>query len=112
MITATELYLYLRECVETATVEHRTRQTPGLWPLKKHDKGEYILLTPGHTLNLPPAPLLDEKNNPYRGLQSYDEEHAAVFFGRSRFVSSLAERVKVQRLTIVLARLEPGNRAL
>ncbi|MFM7166450.1 MAG: caspase family protein, partial [Planctomycetaceae bacterium] len=109
VITATELYLYLRECVETATVEHRTRQTPGLWPLKKHDKGEYILLTPGHTLNLPPAPLLDENNNPYRGLQSYDEEHAALFFGRSRFVTSLLQRVKVQPLTIVLGASGTGK---
>lgn len=109
VITATELYLYLRECVESATVEHRTRQTPGLWPLKKHDKGEYILLTPGHTLNLPPAPLLDEKNNPYRGLQSYDEEHAAMFFGRSRFVTSLSQRVKIQALTIVLGASGTGK---
>jgi hypothetical protein len=30
VITATELYMYLRECVETATEEHSTRQTPGL----------------------------------------------------------------------------------
>ena len=78
VITATELYLYLRESVETATVEQRMRQTPGLWPLKKHDKGEYILLAPGQEQNLPPAPELNYSNNPYRGLQSFDEEHMAT----------------------------------
>ena len=78
VITATELYLHLRKSVETATVEQRMRQTPGLWPLKKHDKGEYILLAPGQEQNLPPAPELNYSNNPYRGLQSFDEEHMAT----------------------------------
>ena len=64
MITATELYLYLRECVEVGAEADGHCQTPGLWPLKKHDKGEYIHLVPGHALNLPPAPELDEANNP------------------------------------------------
>ncbi|QIR35868.1 caspase family protein [Tolypothrix sp. PCC 7910] len=76
VITATELYLYLRDRIEPATEKYQRRQTPGIWPLKKHDKGEYIFLAPGHPLNLPPAPSLDESQNPYRGLQSFDEEHS------------------------------------
>jgi hypothetical protein len=48
VITATELYLYLRECVESGAEGSGHRQTPGLWPLKKHDKGEFIHLVPGH----------------------------------------------------------------
>lgn len=39
VITATELYLYLRDHVEVATDAHSLRQTPGIYPLKKHDKG-------------------------------------------------------------------------
>ena len=39
VITATELYLYLRDHVETASNES---QTPGIWTLSKHDTGEYI----------------------------------------------------------------------
>ena len=49
VITATELYQYLRDAVETASNPHQ-RQTPGIWPLKKHDKGEYIFLSPKHPL--------------------------------------------------------------
>jgi hypothetical protein len=60
VITATDLYVYLRDRVEIATEARAIRQTPGIHPLNKHDKGEYIFLTPGHALNLPPAPPLDE----------------------------------------------------
>ncbi|QDV37460.1 caspase family protein [Tautonia plasticadhaerens] len=102
VITATELYLYLRDCVEVGAEGDGHRQTPGLWPLKRHDKGEFIHLVPGHELDLPPAPELDEKNNPYRGLRSYDEVHAPLFFGRSRFVEVLARRVVAQPMTVVL----------
>jgi hypothetical protein len=109
VITATELYLYLRECVEVGAEADGHRQTPGLWPLKRHDKGEFIHLVPGHELNLPPAPELNEANNPYRGLQSYDEEHAPLFFGRSKFVATLAERVRAQSLTIVLGASGTGK---
>ncbi|HKI17952.1 MAG TPA: hypothetical protein VKA15_08725, partial [Isosphaeraceae bacterium] len=109
VITATELYLYLRGCVEDGAEGDGYRQTPGLWPLKRHDKGEYIHLVPGHELNLPLAPELNEANNPYRGLQSYDEEHAPVFFGRSQFVKKLAERVAEQPLTIVLGASGTGK---
>jgi WD40 repeat protein len=109
VITATELYLYLRGCVEDEAEGDGHLQTPGLWPLKRHDKGEYIHLVPGHELNLPPAPELSEANNPWRGLKSYDVEQAPVFFGRSEFVRKLAERVVVQPLTIVLGASGTGK---
>ncbi|MCI5137760.1 MAG: caspase family protein, partial [Candidatus Electrothrix sp. AR1] len=56
VITATELYLYLRDEVEVPAEELAAhRQTPGLWPLNRHEHGEFIFLVPGHELNLPPA---------------------------------------------------------
>ena len=109
VITATELYLFLRDCVELGAEAGGHRQTPGLWPLKKHDKGEYIHLVPGHALNLPSAPVLNEVNNPWRGLQSYDEEHAHLFFGRSAFVSTLADRVRAHAWTVVLGASGTGK---
>jgi len=109
VITATELYLYLRECVETVTDQQQARQTPGLWPLKKHDKGEYILLAPGHELNLPPAPELNYCNNPYRGLQSFEEEHRRLFFGRERVINKLYSLVTKNALTIVLGASGTGK---
>ncbi len=112
VITATELYLYLRDRVEIVTEAQAIRQTPGIHPLKKHDKGEYIFLTPGHELNLPPAPPLDESQNPYRGLQSFEEEHSELFFGRTELVEKLKKIVKTHPLTVVLGASGSGKSSL
>ncbi|MBD2165554.1 caspase family protein [Calothrix membranacea FACHB-236] len=112
VITATELYLYLRDRIEPATEKYQRRQTPGIWPLKKHDKGEYIFLTPGHPLNLPPAPPLNESQNPYRGLQSFDEEHSHLFFGRQGLTEQLYQQISTQPLTVVLGASGTGKSSL
>lgn len=93
VITATELYLYLRDSVETATENLQKRQTPEIGPLRNHGKGEYFFLTPGHELNLPPAPELNRENNPYRGLESFDQSHKDLFFGRDQDVQHLLKRL-------------------
>ncbi|MBW4629330.1 MAG: caspase family protein [Brasilonema octagenarum HA4186-MV1] len=112
VITATELYLYLRDRVELATQGNCLRQTPGIWPLNKHDKGEYIFLTPGHPLNLPPAPPLDESKNPYRGLQPFEEKHSSLFFGRTALVEKLHKFVTTNPLTVVLGASGSGKSSL
>ncbi|MBE9119110.1 caspase family protein [Lusitaniella coriacea LEGE 07157] len=112
VITATELYLYLRDRVELLTEDRRQRQTPGLWALDKHDKGEYIFLTPGHELNLPPAPPLDVTQNPYRGLESFDEDSAHLFFGRSATIENLYPFVREHPLTVVLGASGSGKSSL
>ena len=99
VITATELYLYLREQVEVqAEAQASHEQTPGLWPLNKHRKGEFIFLVPGHPLNLPPAPDLTDEANPYRGLKSYDQKHSPLFFGREDEIEELVALVDAAAL--------------
>jgi hypothetical protein len=113
VITATELYLYLREQVEVqaeAQVGHQ--QTPGLWPLNKHRKGEFIFLAPGHALNLPPAPELTGEANPYRGLKSYDQRHTQLFFGREDEICELAALVDRQPFVAVLGASGTGKSSL
>ncbi|MEZ4426399.1 MAG: caspase family protein [Nannocystaceae bacterium] len=90
VITATELYLYVRDEVETGP---GALQTPGLWPLRKHGRGEFIFEVPGETPRLIPDPVLDASTNPWRGLSAYGEEEAALLFGRRRVVEALRERV-------------------
>jgi Caspase domain len=99
IITATELYLYLREQVElpTLAVNMRLRQTPAIFTMPKHDKGEFIFFAPHHRLNLPPIP----KSNPFKGLQSFNETDKELFYGRDRVIKQLLDRVMGQSLTVV-----------
>jgi WD40 repeat protein/GTPase SAR1 family protein len=112
VITASELYLYLRDRVEIATEARAIRQTPGIHCLNKHDKGEYIFLTPGHALNLPPAPPLDVSKNPYRGLLPFEEKHSKLFFGRTELIKKLQDFVKTHPLTLVLGASGSGKSSL
>ena len=113
VITATELYLYLREQVEVqAEAQANHEQTPGLWPLNKHRKGEFIFLVPGHPLNLPAADTLTEQNNPYLGLKSYDQQHSPLFFGREDEIQELAQRVDQQPFLAVLGASGTGKSSL
>ena len=99
MITATEVYAYVRDRVEPETIDagQSKRQTPGFFPLSKHDKGEFIFLHPRHRLNLPPIPA----RSPYKGLQSFDESDRSLFYGRDRAIRELQARCDAVRLLVV-----------
>jgi len=115
IITATELYSYLRDQVEIFTEKHYKRQTPGLCPLKKHDKGEFIFLLPNFDRDkLEDAPPLNLENNPYRGLQSYDEKDSHLFFGRENLIEKLYQKAVAnkQALTLVLGVSGTGKSSL
>ncbi len=117
VITATELSMFLRERVELESLKLdtgalRQRQTPGLWMLNKHRGGEYLFLVPNHPLNLPPAPQLSQDDNPYRGLNPYEERHREVFFGREQAIEELVVKVVEQPLTAVLGASGTGKSSL
>ncbi|WP_338413274.1 caspase family protein [uncultured Sphaerotilus sp.] len=99
VITATELYAYVRDRVEPATLAsgQRQRQTPGFFPLQKHDKGEFIFLDPDNILNLPPIP----RRSPYMGLASFNEDDRLLFYGRDRVIEDLRARSESCRLLVV-----------
>ncbi len=99
VITATEVYAFVRDRVEPETIDagQAKRQTPGFFPLRKHDKGEFIFLHPKHRLNLPPNP----SRSPYKGLQSFDESDKALFYGRDRAIRELQQRCDSVRLLVV-----------
>jgi hypothetical protein len=97
VITATELYSYLRDRVEDETMDHGLRQSPSFFSLSNHDKGQYIFLHPRHRLNLPPIP----DRNPYMGLNSYNEIDRSLFFGRDRVVADLKKLTENNNLIVI-----------
>ena len=112
LITATELYLYIEDRLQTATLAAGRRQTPRLWPLAKHEKGEFAFIVPGRTLTLPPAPPLTAEANPWRGLSSYDSQDAALFFGREAPATALQEAIEAKPLVVVLGASGTGKSSL
>lgn len=112
VITATELYQYLRDAIEPETIEKARRQTPGLWPLNKHGKGEFIFLVPGRQPNLPAAPPLNADSNPYRGLEAFEEIHQNLFFGRQQLIKDLQTFVETHPHTVVLGASGTGKSSL
>jgi WD40 repeat protein len=111
LITASELYLYIRSKLEPETIalSGSHRQTPGFFYLPKHDKGEYVFLSPEVALNLP---TYDPKLNPYMGLKAYDIDDTDNFFGRDEVIEELLELVQKQPFTIVTGASGTGKSSL
>ncbi len=99
LITATELYLYLRDQVENLSIglNQKMRQTPTIFTFGKHDNGEYIFLNPRHPLNLPPTP----EQSPYKGLSPFDENDEHLFYGRKRVLEALMGKIYECNLVVV-----------
>ena len=112
VMTASELAIYLRDRVEPLAEAIGRRQTPQLFLLARHDRGEFLFQVPGRALALPPAPPLDPDRNPYRGLEAFDEASAALFFGRDDVAAALAAAVERQPLTVVVGPSGSGKSSL
>ncbi|MCV9938257.1 caspase family protein [Boseaceae bacterium BT-24-1] len=112
VITATELFLHLEEELAPPLGSGRPRQTPILWPLPKHDKGQFVFLVPGKELDLPPAPPLNPDANPWRGLKPYESTHADLFFGRRKARERLVEQVMKDPLVVVTGASGIGKSSL
>lgn len=113
LLTANELFQYIQYQVPLkAKLKAEHIQQPGLWPLKRHHSGEYVFRVPGRKLSLENAPPLTYENNPYRGLQSFDQEHRHLFYGRTAAIEELARKVTGQPFTVVLGASGTGKSSL
>ena len=92
VITATELHQFVFERLMPPGKPQK--QTPGIWPLRPDNKGEFIFLNPEKPINTRPDPPLDDKNNPWMGLNTYDAEDSELFFGRQRVVKALRTQLE------------------
>lgn len=109
LIVATELELFVRDEVERTT---DVRQTPQLYKLDEHDRGEFVFQVPGTTLALEPAPALSPAICPFPGPGPYELGDAPRLFGRGRVVEQLVARVVAQPCTVVAAPSGAGSSSL
>lgn len=113
VITAHELFAYLQTRVKQLSGDE---QAPGIYPMRRDfDKGEFIFTSPNFSpQTLAKALPLSADNNPYRGLNSFDERHAKSFFGRQALIDDLANRLTQpdQALTVVLGVSGSGKSSL
>ena len=103
VVTVQELYLYITSMLKEG-------QKPQLWPLKKHDTGEFIFTVGKHDFDPPPE--LAATTNPWVGLTSYIESQAGIFFGRQTQTENLLKLVEANPrnpLTAVFARTNVGK---
>lgn len=108
LVTATELYVYLRDRVNQMTSNSLIRQTPALFNLSRHDKGEFLFLNPNSPLNLPPFP----ERNPYVGLRSYSAEDRLYFHGRDKVLDRLLQKCLTEPLVVVTGGSGVGKSSL
>lgn len=114
IITATEIYMWVRDRVERRTAMGSTLQTPGLWPLEGHDCGEYVFDNPlfaGRTALVDVA-TVDDGTSPYRGLLAFTAKDKDLFFGRAALTQKLCRAVGEQPLTIVIGPSGCGKSSL
>jgi len=113
IVTATELYAYLREKLYDRLGQAVERQTPGFCQLRYHEEGEYIFPLPGfEESSLATAKKLSEKLNPYKGLNSFEEKDSELFFGRKALTEELSKAVEARPLTVVLGSSGSGKSSL
>ena len=74
-------------------------QTPGIWPLRQDNEGEFFFFNPKVNLKTEPDPPIDHSNNPWLGLEAYTAAAKDLFFGLADATGELAGRVKARRST-------------
>ena len=111
LITASELYVYLRDKIEELSIQlgESYRQTPSFFPLSKHTNGEYVFLSPTHKLNLPGY---DPKLNPYLGLNTFGAKQQELFFGRDSAIQEIKQLLNEKDGVIIEGPSKTGKSSL
>ncbi len=116
VILASELYVAIEGAFGRGENPQRSQaqalQKPQIWSISGRDKGQFLFEVPGRRPVLPSALELHEKNNPYRGLQSYREQDAALLFGRGDDIAALKQQVKSCSLLVIRGASGSGKSSL
>lgn len=109
IITAAELYTYLQNKIPVVTAKAGNQQNVGFFPLNRHENGEFLLIPSDF---LPSELPLLAFHNPYKGLQPYEPENAAIFFGRKKAIHQLHQKINRTPFTLVLGASGAGKSSL
>ena len=116
IILASELYVALEGAFgrgeNVQSPQSQALQKPQIWSISGRDKGQFLFEVPGRKPVLPSALELHEKNNPYRGLQSYREQDAPLFFGRGADIRALQQRVATSSALVLCGASGSGKSSL
>jgi len=115
IITADELGIYLERYVDRVAEKQGHNQTPSIFSLSKHGNGRFFFLLKDFNRDkLKEAPKITPENNPYRGLESYDEEHSKLFHGRNKLIEKLTNHVigNEKAFTVILGVSGTGKSSL
>lgn len=112
LILGIDLFSYIEgQMAQFEQAQDNGLQVPGFFNLRTEDRSHYFFQTPGTRLELPSVELCSV-NNPYRGLEPYDEAGRDVFFGREGCIEKLCKQVLSDQLTIVSAISGSGKSSL
>lgn len=109
LVTASELKSYLVDNVSRITQDLGNLQSVGLDSLDGDGEGEFLFFLDGFDASrLPDQAYV----NPYKGLQSYNQADAALFFGRQKATQALLEKATAHSFVIVAGASGTGKSSL
>ncbi|MBL7809118.1 MAG: caspase family protein [Saprospiraceae bacterium] len=109
LVTATEIKTYLSENVSQITQYAGNLQSVGLDSLEGDGEGEFLFFLDGFdSARLPEQAYV----NPYKGLQSYEPDDRALFFGRQKATQNLLAKLREWPFAMVIGASGTGKSSL
>ncbi len=109
VITSSELFSFLQQRLPVITGELGNVQNVGLYPLDRHENGEFLFCMDGfNPVDLAPIAFV----NPYKGLNTFGKDDQDLFFGRKKATADLYEKINSQPLTVVIGASGTGKSSL
>lgn len=109
IVTVNELQQYVQQRLEAAAQAQDHEQTACLFQLASHEGGEFLFLEP--TFN--PTNLAQRvRVNPYKGLDAYQPEDSAFYYGRDAAIRDLQKKMETETFVLVVGASGTGKSSL
>lgn len=109
IVTVNELQQYVQQRLEAAAQAQDHEQTACLFQLASHEGGEFMFLEPSFS----PTNLAQRvRVNPYKGLDAYQPEDSAFYYGRDAAIRELQKRMETEAFVLVVGASGTGKSSL